>query len=91
MKDLINFLAGMFVGAVLGVVAALFLAPQSGAELRANLQDQAATERQRFQDRYDQQMSKLQAQLENVNKDVQAMFEQAKKAAETENTSAENE
>lgn len=82
MKGTLNFLVGMVVGAVLGVAAALLLAPQSGEELRANLQEQAASERQRLQERYEQEMGKMQAQLDNVHKDVQAMLDEAKKAGE---------
>lgn len=82
MKDMVNFLAGVVVGGILGAVAALLLAPQSGAELRASLQEQANVERQRLQERYEQEMGKMQAQLDSVHKDVQAMLEDAKKPGE---------
>lgn len=90
MKDTINFLAGMILGAAIGAVAALLFAPQSGAELRANIQEQAMAERQRLQALYEQQMAELQPQLDKLQKDVQSLLEQTKKTAEAEGDAGED-
>jgi gas vesicle protein len=82
MKDTINFLAGMILGAAIGAVTALLFAPQSGAELRANIQEQALAERQRLQTLYEQQMAELQPQIDKIQKDIQSVLEQTKKTAE---------
>jgi gas vesicle protein len=83
MKNTLNFIAGMIVGAVLGAVTTLLYAPQSGAELRANLQEQANAERQRLQTFYEKQLGELQSQVDKVQKDVQSLLEQTKQTAET--------
>jgi len=84
MRDTINFLAGLILGAAIGAVTALLLAPQSGAELRANIQEQAMAERQRLQALYEQQMAELQPQLDKLQKDVQSVLDQTKKTADVE-------
>jgi gas vesicle protein len=83
MKNTLNFIAGMIVGAVLGAVTTLLYAPQSGAELRANLQEQANAERQQLQTFYEKQLGELQSQVDKVQKDVQSLLEQTKQTAET--------
>ena len=90
MNNTLSFLVGMIVGAVVGGVAALFLTPQSGAELRASIQEQANQERQRLQNRYEQQLGQMQAQLDNVNEDVQSMLEQAKKTGHSESAAPQS-
>lgn len=82
MKDTINFLAGLILGAAIGAVTALLFAPQSGAELRASIQEQALAERQRLQTLYEQQMAELQPQIDKIQKDIQSVLEQTKKTAE---------
>lgn len=89
MRDTVNFLAGLILGAAIGAVTALLLAPQSGAELRANLQEQAIAERQRLQALFEQQMAELQPQLDKLQKDVQSVLEQTKKISETEDVAGE--
>jgi gas vesicle protein len=41
MQKVINFLAGIFSGAVVGAVAALMLTPSSGNEMRDQIQNRA--------------------------------------------------
>jgi gas vesicle protein len=89
MKDAVNFLAGMILGAAIGAVTALLFAPQSGAELRANIQEQALAERQRLQALYEQQMAELQPQLDKLQKDVQSVLENTRKMAEAESDAGE--
>jgi gas vesicle protein len=40
MNKFVNFVAGAALGAIVGVTAALFLAPVSGAELQTQIRDQ---------------------------------------------------
>ncbi len=89
MRDAINFLAGMILGAAIGAVTALLFAPQSGAELRANIQEQAMAERQRLQALYEQQMAELQPQLDKLQKDIQSVLEQTTKMSEAEGDAGE--
>jgi gas vesicle protein len=84
MKDVTNFLVGMIVGAVVGAVVALFYAPKSGAELRADIQNQADSERQRLQALYEEKLGQMQTQLNDVHQDVSKMLESAKPPAEAE-------
>jgi gas vesicle protein len=88
MKNTFNFIAGMIFGAVIGAVAALLYAPQSGPELRANLQKQANAERQRLQTLYEKQLGELQSQVDKVKKDVQDGLEQTKQTVEVEEQAA---
>ena len=90
MKDTINFLAGMILGAAIGAVAGLLFAPQSGAELRANIQEQAMAERQRLQALIEQQMAELQPQIDKLQKDVQSVLENTTKMAEAESNTGED-
>lgn len=88
MKNASNFFAGMIVGAVIGAVAALLYAPQSGPELRANLQKQADAERQQLRTLYEKQLGELQSQVDKVHKDVQTALEQTKQTVEVEEQAA---
>lgn len=88
MKNTLNFFAGMIVGGVLGAMAALLYAPQSGAELRANLQEQANAERQRLQTLYEKQLDEVKSQLDKAQKDVQSVLEQTQQTAEVEEQAA---
>lgn len=90
MKDTLNFLAGMILGAAIGAITALLLAPQSGAELRANIQEQAMAERQRLQALYEQQMAELQPQIDKLQKDIQSVLEQTKQLSEAESDTSED-
>ena len=89
MRDLINFLSGMILGAAIGAVTALLFAPQTGAELRANLQEQAVAERQRLQALLEQQMAELQPQIEKLQKDIQKVLENTEQIAEAESDTSE--
>ena len=62
MKDIYNFLFGVIVGALLG----LLFAPQSGAELRANIQSTAEKDKRRLQEQWQVQMAKIQARLDQM-------------------------
>lgn len=90
MRDTIVFITGLLLGAAIGAATALLLAPQSGAELRASIQEQALAERQRLQDLYKEQMAELQPQLDKLQSDIQAVLEDTKKIARAEGDSSEN-
>ena len=90
MRDTINFLSGMILGAAIGAVAALLFAPQSGAELRANLQEQAIAERERLQALLEQHMAELQPQIDKLQQDIQAVLHDNEQLAEAEGNGGED-
>ena len=90
MRDTINFLSGMILGAALGAVTALLFAPQSGAELRASLQEQAIAERERLQALLEQQMAELQPQIDKLQQDIQAVLHNTEQLAEAESDGGED-
>ncbi len=90
MRDTINFLSGMILGAAIGAITALLFAPQSGAELRANLQEQAIAERQRLQALLEQQMAELQPQIEKLQQDIQTVLQRTEQLAEAESEGGED-
>ena len=49
----VNFIAGMFLGAIIGVTVALFSAPQSGKRTRRRLVTAVSTARSAAGDRWD--------------------------------------
>ncbi|KPK53912.1 MAG: YtxH domain-containing protein [Chloroflexota bacterium] len=67
MKNIIYFLAGTAVGAVL----ALLFAPQSGAELRANIQSTAEEDWQQVQAQWQVEMEKLHQRLDQIQLSLQ--------------------
>lgn len=58
-EGLVSLLAGIGVGAILGAMAALLLAPQSGAETRSNLGDTAHDVMGKMRDSMDDLRTKL--------------------------------
>ena len=90
MRDTINFLSGMILGAALGAVTALLFAPQSGAELRASLQEQAIAERERLQALLEQQMAELQPQIDKLQQDIQAVLHNTEQLTEAESNGGED-
>jgi len=62
MKDIFYFTLGVFVGAM----AALFLAPKSGQELRGDLQQRTSMDLERLQRTYEQSLKDINSKLEQV-------------------------
>jgi gas vesicle protein len=67
MKSIISFLFGAAVGAV----AALFLAPSSGEDLRAQVQEVAERDAQRLQQAWQQDMQKMNDQIVKLQSQIQ--------------------
>ena len=66
MKTIIAFLFGAAVGAA----AALFLAPSSGEDLRAQMQDLAERDSQRLQQTWQKDVQKMNEQMEKMNSQI---------------------
>jgi gas vesicle protein len=87
-----NFLVGFFVGAAMGAMAALLLAPKSGKELRETLadegrrlRDRAQDEGRRFRERSEEAIGDVrnrgEAALQKTREGIHETAETAKKAA----------
>jgi gas vesicle protein len=73
MKDIFNFLLGALVGAIF----ALLFAPQSGAELRANIQTTAEEDWQKLQVQWQAEMEKIHARLDQLQAQEKGVLEEA--------------
>jgi len=83
MKEIFYFLLGASVGAVV----ALLFAPQSGKELRANLQSTADESLQAIQEEWQAGMERIQEHLDQTKSDLKRV-QQMQKEAETERATA---
>ena len=66
MKEMVFFL----VGAAVGAVVALMLAPKSGAELRAQIQTTAEKDRDRLQSEWQAGMQRTNEKLDKLQADL---------------------
>jgi gas vesicle protein len=73
MKDIFNFLLGAMVGAIF----ALLFAPQSGEELRANIQTTAEKDWQSLQVQWQAEMEKIHARLNEIQAQTKGTLEEA--------------
>jgi gas vesicle protein len=73
MKDIFNFL----LGAVVGAIFALLFAPQSGEELRANIQTTAEKDWQNLQSQWQAEMEKIHARLDQLQAQAKGTLEEA--------------
>jgi gas vesicle protein len=64
MRRFSNFIMGAFLGALVGAVAALLLAPASGEDLQTRARERLASLRDEVQDAYASRKSQLEAELE---------------------------
>ena len=64
MRRFANFIMGAFLGALVGAVAALLLAPASGEDLQNRARERLASLRDEVQDAYASRKSQLEAELE---------------------------
>lgn len=76
MKEIFYFLLGASVGAVV----ALLFAPQSGEELRANIQTTADKDWQRIQAEWQVGMEKTQARLDQMQSDLKQVLQRQKES-----------
>ncbi len=63
MRRSMNFIAGAFIGALVGSVAALLLAPASGQELKNRAREKIAGVRGEIEQAYVDRRQELEAQL----------------------------
>ena len=73
MKGLVFLLIGFIGGAAL----ALFFAPESGDVLRAQLGNDAATERQKLNDEVHRSLANLQTRVDTVHADLSSYIQSA--------------
>jgi gas vesicle protein len=66
MRRFMNFMAGAFIGALIGSVTAILLAPGSGEELRLQIQERAESFRDEVKDAYQARVTQLEAELESL-------------------------
>jgi gas vesicle protein len=64
MRQITNFMAGAFLGALVGAVAALLLAPVSGEDLQQRARGRLSSLRDEVRDAYSSRKSQLEAELE---------------------------
>lgn len=77
----IEFLAGLFLGSMLGAVLGLLLAPQSGEETRSQLAERGIELRSEVQKRAGELQEKVPAFLEEQRLRVEDAIEKGKEAA----------
>lgn len=76
-----NFLVGFFVGAALGAMGALLLAPKSGRELRETLADESKKLRGRAEGAFSDMRERGSEVFEKTREGLSETAETAKKAA----------
>jgi gas vesicle protein len=64
MRRFMTFLTGAFCGALVGAVTALLLAPSSGDEFKARIQQRKDEFRQEIQEAYETRMAQLEGELD---------------------------
>ena len=64
MRRFMSFLTGAMIGALVGSLTALLLAPASGDELRARARDRAASFRDDVREAYEARVAQLEAEIE---------------------------
>jgi gas vesicle protein len=78
MKEIMYFVFGVAIGAVVG----LLVAPKSGKELRADLQATAEKDLSKLQGEWQAAMSKTNERLDKIQTDLGQALEQAQVEAE---------
>jgi gas vesicle protein len=76
MKEIFYFL----LGAVAGAIFALLFAPQSGAELRANIQSTAEKDWQKLQAEWKTGMEKANARLDQMQSELKQVLQKQDQA-----------
>jgi gas vesicle protein len=66
MSKAVNFIAGAFLGAVVGSVLAILLAPTSGSEIRKKISDYALEVKGDFDQAVSQRQAELEAELASL-------------------------
>jgi gas vesicle protein len=66
MRRFMSFLTGAMIGALVGSLTALLLAPASGDELRARARDRASSFRDDVREAYEARVAQLEAEIETL-------------------------
>lgn len=66
MRRFMNFVAGAFLGALVGSALAVLLAPYSGDELRQQIRQRTQNFRDEVKDAYQARVTQLETELENL-------------------------
>ncbi|MDX1600088.1 MAG: YtxH domain-containing protein [Anaerolineales bacterium] len=66
MRRIMNFMAGLFFGALVGSVTALLLAPASGDELKERMNQRVEGLRDEMTEAYEARRAQLEAELETL-------------------------
>ena len=72
MKGLFGFVAGL----ALGAVAALLLAPETGEELRSQIQDAANRDMTRLQEAFQRDMEELNTRMAKMQTEMQSYVQE---------------
>ena len=79
MKNIMSFLLGAMVGAVV----ALLYAPSTGEEMRSNIKTQVDTQYAKLQDEWQKGMQEMQARLDMMSSDLQTLANKNKDTGES--------
>jgi len=79
MKNIMSFLFGVVVGAAV----ALLYAPSTGEEMRSNIKTQVDTQYVKLQDEWQKGLQEMQARLDMMSSDLQALASKSKDSDES--------
>jgi gas vesicle protein len=71
-NNTLGVLGGMFIGALAGAAAALLLAPQSGKDMRKQIQEKSIEMRDRTTELVDDTMTKVRTNANRITTDLKA-------------------
>jgi gas vesicle protein len=75
-----KYAASFLIGALVGAVAALLLAPSSGEELRTNIKSQADAQYAKLQDEWQKGMQEIKARADKLTGDLESVSSEIKEA-----------
>lgn len=79
MKNIMSFLFGV----VIGAAVALLYAPSTGEEMRSNIKTQVDTQYAKLQDEWQKGLQEMQARLDVMSSDLQALASKSKDSDES--------
>jgi gas vesicle protein len=77
-----KYVLTLLLGAVIGAVTALLLAPSSGEELRTSIKTQADTQYAKLQEEWQRGTQEMQTRIDKLSSDLQALSSHSKEADE---------
>jgi gas vesicle protein len=82
-ENLMKFIASFLLGASIGAIAALLLAPSSGEELRSNIKTQTDVQAARAREEWQKAVQGLQEQVNKLNREQKQQAAQPVEAEPT--------